>query len=111
MKDIKQLIGLRIYQLRKKLNITQSNLAEKANISDDSISRIERGERTPSIQSLSSIANALGVEIKEIFNFSDVIFKEKIKNEELIDFYIYMSNKTPKEINKIFQIVKIIFSE
>lgn len=45
-------------------------LAEKANLNFNFIGQIERAETNPSLQTLISIANALDVEIKELFNFT-----------------------------------------
>jgi transcriptional regulator with XRE-family HTH domain len=49
--------------------MTQIKLAEITNLSVDSISRIERGERAPSSESIEKISNALKVRLSELFNF------------------------------------------
>ena len=60
MADIKDIIAKNLIELRKKNNLTQIGLAEKLNYSDNAISRWERGEVTPSIETL--------VQISEVFN-------------------------------------------
>ena len=60
MADIKQIIANNIINLRKKNNLTQIELAEKLNYSDNAISRWERAEVTPNIETL--------VQISEVFN-------------------------------------------
>ena len=60
MAEIKDIIAKNLIELRKKNNLTQIELAEKLNYSDNAISRWERGEVTPSIETL--------VHISEIFN-------------------------------------------
>ncbi len=47
MTTIKKKFGVHLFQLRNKVKMTQAKLAEKANLSVDQISRIERGERAP----------------------------------------------------------------
>ena len=45
-------LGTRIRDERLKLNLTQEELAEKANISPSYMGRIERGERNPTLENL-----------------------------------------------------------
>ncbi|QDH81451.1 helix-turn-helix transcriptional regulator [Echinicola soli] len=56
-------IGNSIRERRKMLGITQSDLAEMAQISINTLYKIERGEANPSIRVLNKIANILGLEI------------------------------------------------
>lgn len=49
---------------RKKTGVTQKELAEKLNISQQVISRLERGESNSSIKTLQQIARALGAELR-----------------------------------------------
>ena len=45
MSNIKKKLEVRLFQLRNEAGLTQAELAEKVDLSIDSISRIERGER------------------------------------------------------------------
>ncbi|GAB3665397.1 helix-turn-helix transcriptional regulator [Echinicola sediminis] len=56
-------IGNSIRERRKMLDITQPDLAEMAQISINTLYKIERGEANPSIRVLNQIANILGLEI------------------------------------------------
>ncbi len=47
--------------LRQKRNLTQQALADKAGISVAYVSLLERGERTPPLQTIETLASALGV--------------------------------------------------
>ena len=51
-----------IRRLRTSKNMTQAELAEKANLSDKYVSYIETGRQWGSIETLLKLANALGVE-------------------------------------------------
>ena len=59
MKDIRYIIADNVKLYRKKQNLTQIELAEKAELSVDSIKRIERGSRTMSLENFMRIADAL----------------------------------------------------
>ncbi|WP_215224469.1 helix-turn-helix domain-containing protein [Echinicola shivajiensis] len=56
-------IGNSIRERRKMLGITQPDLAEMAQISINTLYKIERGEANPSVRVLNKIANILGLEI------------------------------------------------
>lgn len=62
-------IGETIYKLRKSRNMSQKELAEKADISDVTLSRIENGAASMNILTLVKLAKALSVTEGEIFQF------------------------------------------
>ena len=66
---IKKQLGQRIVRLRKEAGFTQEVLAEKANYSVEFISFVERGINAPSVEGCDRIAKALGIPLKELFNF------------------------------------------
>ena len=74
-------IGQRIRKRRKMLNITQSILAERADLSDTNISHIERGATKLSLPSLIAIANALETNVDsllmDVVDNSEVEFKKE----------------------------------
>jgi transcriptional regulator with XRE-family HTH domain len=56
-------IGEQIRLRRKELMITQPDLADIANISVNTLYKIERGQANPSIEVLGKILDVLGLEI------------------------------------------------
>jgi transcriptional regulator with XRE-family HTH domain len=66
---LKKLLGKRIAELRKQANLTQEQLAERCDYSVEFISLIERGINAPSVEKLSKMAQVLGVEVKDLFDF------------------------------------------
>ena len=65
-------IGLKIKLERVKRNLTQEELAEMANISRPTVGSIERGEQSPSFDTLEAIANAFGITVQELCNFDNL---------------------------------------
>ena len=59
-----QQIGKIIQERRGYLNLTQKDVAEMAGITFKSISEIELGLRNPSLNTLNSILDVLGLELK-----------------------------------------------
>ena len=104
MKDIKILLGQRIKELRKSLNISQQELAEMIDIDQRNLSNIETGRSFPS-KSLLDIADALGVELPELFEFEHInISKDKM----LQDIYKQLTHMTDEKIKFIYKFIKII---
>ena len=60
--DYKRL-GERIREERKRLNLTQAQLAEDIDISDTYMGAIERGERSLTLDTLVRLVNRLGVTV------------------------------------------------
>jgi transcriptional regulator with XRE-family HTH domain len=69
LSDIGKSIGQRIRELRTQRaeRWTQEDLAERARISVSFLSMIERGERVAHVETLASLADALGVTLAELF--------------------------------------------
>ncbi len=62
-------IGKRLRTLRKQQKMTQVELANKAKISANYYSRIERDEENPSLEVIKDIATALKVKSSNILDF------------------------------------------
>src|SRR5918912_1471598 len=62
-------VGRRIRQLRtsRSVRMTQEDLSERARISVSFLSMIERGERSPHLETLAAIAEALDVRMADLF--------------------------------------------
>ncbi|MDD3945905.1 MAG: helix-turn-helix transcriptional regulator [Bacteroidales bacterium] len=59
---VKQL-GETIRKRRKDLNITQPHLAELAEISTNTLYKLERGQGNPSLEVINKLADVLGMEL------------------------------------------------
>ena len=108
MSDIKAQLGARIKELRKSKNITQEELVELIGSDTNNLSRIENGKKFMSAEKLSKIANALNVDIKELFDFGHILSDDELKTEIISDIdtlstkqlkYIYKSIKNIKELD------------
>lgn len=78
MENSKSAIGLRIKELREKIGLTQTELAQKSKLARTVIPMIENGQRYPSEKTLSKIVKALGVSLEDIY--TDKVREQAIKN-------------------------------
>jgi len=70
-KEILKIFGENVRFLRKKLNISQEELAFRANLHRTYIGMIERAEKNITLINIQRIANALNIEIKELVTRSN----------------------------------------
>lgn len=69
--DIRKVLSQNIKKRRKELGITQSRLAELADISEPYMNDIERCQTWVSDKTLSKLAWALNIELHELFIYDD----------------------------------------
>ncbi|MBQ8482635.1 helix-turn-helix transcriptional regulator [bacterium] len=81
MNNIKERLGKRIKELRKRQNLTQEKLSEIAGIEIPSLSNIENGKNYPNHETLAKISDALRVKPYELFMFDYYVSKEQMINE------------------------------
>ena len=96
----------RLKQLREENNLTQLELAQKFNITSQTISQYERGIRTPDFNLLNSITDFFGVSVDyllgrtDIKNFNDNNASVDKEESSLIDDYKKLNSIGKKEAEK-----------
>lgn len=66
MAELKVLIGQRIAEARQAANMTQEELAERAGLASENLSRAERGRSMLKTPKLIAVADALGVSLDDL---------------------------------------------
>ena len=92
MGDLKCIIAKNIVDLRKSMNLTQAELAEKLNYSDKAVSKWERAQSIPDVITLKEIADMFGVTVdylledvhKENGKIPQTILKQKRHNRLIV---------------------------
>jgi transcriptional regulator with XRE-family HTH domain len=67
--DVNIDFGKRIAELRKKANLSQEKFAFKCDVDRTYIGTLERGEKSPTLNTIEKIARALGISKSELFNY------------------------------------------
>lgn len=65
--DVRRLFGERVRELRSERGFTQEAFAAHVHIDRGYIGAVERGERNVSLLTVEKIANALDIEIRDLF--------------------------------------------
>lgn len=104
-------IGKFISTLRKKKNLTQSELAKMLHVTDKAISKWETGKGFPDITLLIPLSNILEITVNELL-CGEKIHNLEQKTEERIKATIKLSENCIKEkekkLSKIFTVISLI---
>ena len=101
--DIKKLLGKRVKEFRQKRGLTQEELAEKIDITQRTLSKIECGSNFVTSETLSKIINALNVKACDLFDFEHKKDLKALKDELLTA----IKNETT-DIRLLYKFYKII---
>lgn len=94
-------IGTKIKELRKKIGISQKELADKVDLTPSFISQLESNQINPSLYSFIQICNALGISFLDMFNMKSDEPKWLIRKDKIF------ANQIFKEVgSRGFSIVK-----
>jgi transcriptional regulator with XRE-family HTH domain len=80
-KKINELFGQKVRLVRMTKGLSQEELGHLCGLHRTYIGQVERAEKNISLQNISKIANTLDMEVKELFDFSD-IYKENTKTKK-----------------------------
>ena len=105
-------IGERIRRLRletREPRLTQERLAERAEISVSFLSMIERGERAAHVETLSKLAEALGVPLSELFAEERPAAKgAQAAIQPLADF-VRREKLTRRDVDRLLAVARALF--
>lgn len=100
-----KVLGERIKEERKRIHLTQAQLANEVGISDTYMGAIERGERSLTLDTLVKLANRLGITIDYLLtDFVDG------SNESIIDEFKQIIDNQPLDRKVMaLQVLRTIF--
>lgn len=99
----KNFIGKKIKQARKKIKLSQAELAEKVDLSDKHIGRIEAGKYLPNFLNFVKIMEVLNIDFSD---FGLNIHKVNDESRKELLELIYAAND--KEINLYLKLIKTL---
>lgn len=70
---LKKQVGANIISYRKRMGMTQARLAEKLNYSDKAVSKWERGESAPDLQTLVQLAELFDITVNDLLVDPDAL--------------------------------------
>ncbi len=99
-------LGRRVRQERKRANLTLEQLADLAGISTSFMGYIERGERTPGLQTVNKLAKALGMSFAELF-VAELDLSANPVRDGAKEFSQLIRSQSAAQIKTILKIVRM----
>lgn len=104
-------IGKKIRQIRRKQNLTQEELGEKANLHYSYIGQMERGDKIPSLKTLNRIAKALNVGLDYILE-GPLKYSPASSAEDAINEFVHILRTRPaRQTEMLISICRNIIEE
>lgn len=101
MVSLKHKFGKRVKELRKQAGLTQEQMAELIGIEPPNISKMENGMHFPQPEKIEKIANALNVNIFDLFEFEHLQ-----KRDDLIKYIkSEIDNFDEKKIELVYKFI------
>jgi len=99
-------IGKNIKKIREQKGIMQKEVATTAGIHASNYSKIEKGEREPSIDALDKMAKLFGMTVDEIIHFEGKVPKEvNIKDKTLTEKLQLIEQLEDEDKQAVFRII------
>src|SRR5574344_759352 len=101
MFKLKEKFGHRIQELRHSLRMTQEVLAEKIDMDTPNLSNIENGKRFMTPENIEKIALALGVDVKDLFDYGHL----KTREELILSINDFLKNTKDENIEFVYKFI------
>jgi len=104
-------VGQRVRQLRTASGFTQAQLAERAGMATQAVSRIERGERSPTLETLDKLAAALGVGLAELADPAQALPRPKVFAPGLVAVIEPLVGQTNEVLDRAARLIEALVDE
>lgn len=98
--DARQLLGIRVKDIRTQLGLSQEELAFRCGMHASHIGFLERGQRNPSLDTLERLSLGLGVSLTALFDYenepSTAVYDET--TNKIISYVIGLSQSEKAQI-------------
>jgi len=108
MGEVAELVGKRIREYRLIKGLSQEELAHLANMHASHVGQIERGEKSPTLDSLEKIVEALGISFEELFRFNLRKASADLDTPFIDKVAAYLKDMTPEEQKDVLKMIKIL---
>lgn len=112
--QLRQHIGRRLRTVRRQLDLSQEELAERAQLHPTYISRIESGRSLPALDVLIRLSKGLGCSLGELLlleNESELPFDQADEVAETVtaaQIYGLLDSCTPQQLRLIKELVEVV---
>ena len=108
-KEILLRVGARIRELRKEKGLTQEALGEKGGFHFSYVGQVERGEKNVALLNLAKIAEALDVDISQLFTPTSLENNEK-SQADIQEITYMLTQQDPQKVAMAKNVVREIMN-
>ncbi|MFH1571219.1 MAG: helix-turn-helix transcriptional regulator [Gemmatimonadota bacterium] len=105
IKGLQRSFGLRIRSLRRAQGWSQIELGERAGLDHTYIGGIERGERNPSLDAIQKLADGLGIDLGELFQYAA---KGVATDTSTMELLAILQGQDPNTIEHALALVQVL---
>jgi transcriptional regulator with XRE-family HTH domain len=98
--------GKHVKSLRRARGMTQEALAERSELSADTIRRLEHGAFSPSLMTLAKLCAGLGLMLSTLFESAELGARDE--RRELVDL---LATRSPRELVLATRVLRALFDE
>jgi transcriptional regulator with XRE-family HTH domain len=106
--SLKTIVGTNVRALRKLKGLSQATLAEMAELSTDMLGRIERGQASPSFETVEALASALAVSPSSLFGCGDFPDQGSTRGRALRQVYADLAQANDDQVALIQRLVAAV---
>lgn len=110
MATLETQVGALIRHHRRQAGLKQTRLAEIVEMQIGSLSRIERGKAAPSFATLTKLAEALGVEVRDFFELGNYLVREG-RDDPLAEMVELIASAPAKLQKRALKTVRALIDE
>jgi transcriptional regulator with XRE-family HTH domain len=108
LNPVEEILRRRVRELRTLNGFTQSQLAERVGVANETISRMETGKAMPSLRTIAKLADVLQTDFVELFRFR----RDQSPHEAAIDRLRWlMRRRSVTDIELVIDLVTLIFEQ
>ena len=104
--DIPKIFGKRLKEIRSELGITQEELAFLCSMQSSHIGQLERGIKSPTLDTLYKIANGLKIAVADLVAFDKKLGLPHNYDEKTNKIIAHLQRLNPSEKSQVLRIVK-----
>lgn len=101
--------GKKLKKIRQNRKLSQEELAFQCNMQASHIGQLERGQKSPTLDTLKKISDGLDMPLTELLNFDEDDKQDNI-NITINKINAYLNKLTPKQQKQVLAIIKTFFN-
>ena len=105
MSELRVLLSRRVRSLRQRAGLSQEEVARAAGVGLDAVGRLERGEVTPSLETLQRLSDVFQVEVGAFFSIDDSKSPNPVL-DEIDSLAAFLATRPLKEIRFFHRMVR-----